>query len=75
MIVVLILASIAIGLVTSVMLWPHGIVWALVVGPVVTSLLVLCGAVLIAYRQTDEEAAANPLSQAVHTVLSKIARR
>ncbi|MFT3952980.1 MAG: hypothetical protein QM722_00620 [Piscinibacter sp.] len=75
MIVVLMLASIAIGLTTAVMLWPHGILWALIAGPVVTSLLVLCGAVLIAYRDSGEDAAPKPFAQAFQAVLSKIGRR
>ncbi|QCK87824.1 hypothetical protein E8L99_19730 [Phreatobacter aquaticus] len=72
MIVVLLLASIAIGIATAALLWSHGILLALLVAPVVTSVLVFAGAVLIAYRQPNQSAESSPLSQAVNEVLTKL---
>jgi hypothetical protein len=61
MIAILVLASIVIGFAITVAVLPHGIVLALIAGPVVTSILVLCGAVFIARRRHDAKASEAPL--------------
>ncbi|MGL4289330.1 MAG: hypothetical protein ACRCVA_23460 [Phreatobacter sp.] len=49
MIVVLIVAAIAIGGLTTALLWPYGAVVALIGAPIVVSAVVLLGAVLITF--------------------------
>ncbi len=72
MAIALILASLAVGILAAVMAWPLGWLWLLIVVPVVTSLSVLIGAILIAYGQSRGTEAERPFSQAFQQVLTKL---
>ncbi|MBN8943284.1 MAG: hypothetical protein J0H01_27515 [Rhizobiales bacterium] len=72
MIVVLIVAAIAIGGLTTILLWPYGALVALIGAPVVVSAVVLLGAVLMTFWLPRPAKENGSFASALLQVLSKL---